>query len=74
MLSGHQLLGIGLLFNRLSEQFINIVPHQEVTVLGECRMISNRIIHAQPEKPTKHQVVVRALDQLAFEADGKEYL
>ena len=43
-------------------------------VLGENSRIPDRIIRRQTDKPTKQQIVVELLHQLAFGADRVEHL
>ena len=47
---------------------------QPVAVLGENRRRSNRVVHAEPDKPAQEQVAVHLLDQLPFRPDRQQDL
>jgi hypothetical protein len=60
--------------NRRKELGCDLSLQQPVTVLGERRMVPNRIIHAETDKPPEQQVELQPLHQLALGADAIERL
>jgi len=70
VLVGQELRSTRLVHHLAEEGPSNIRFEQPVPVLGEGRVISDRIIHRQPDEPAKQQVVVDLLDQQAVGAEG----
>src|SRR6266850_829523 len=69
-----QPLHLRLSQNRDQELGGDLSLQQPVTVLGEGRMVPDRIINAKPDKPAEQKVKLQSLHQLAFRADAIERL
>jgi hypothetical protein len=60
--------------DRLQELLGNVGFQQPVAVLGVGRMIPDRVVDAEPDKPAKQQIVIELLHQLALGPDRVERL
>src|SRR6516225_4219302 len=56
------------------ERSRDVTPHQPLSVLRECARIPYTVIHIQPHKPPKQQVVVQLLHQLSLASYGIQRL
>ena len=72
VLARQKLLDFRLIENRRKELGRNIAFEQPVPVLGEHRVIPDRIVDAQAHKPAEQKVELQPLHQLAFRADRIE--
>ena len=74
VLRGHQPLPFGQ-FQHLSEKGPgHRLIQQPLPILGEARVIPDRIIHVPPDEPTVKQIVFNMLHQLPLRADRMERL
>ena len=74
VLIGEQPGRLRLVADGLEEAPGHLSVQQPVAVLGERGVIPDRIVHGQPHKPAKEQVIVQLLHQQSFAADRIEHL
>src|SRR5476649_3085145 len=74
VLAREPLLVLGDAHNLVKEFDDRVVFDQPLAVLGEDGGYPNGIVHRQPDKPTKQQVILNLLHQLALGAHAIEHL
>jgi hypothetical protein len=67
---GQQALDPGLSQHGAEDLGGDVAIEQAVAVLGEGRVIPGRIIDPEPDEPPEEEIVLEALHQLSFRADG----
>jgi hypothetical protein len=66
VIAGHEPLHLGLRQHRRQELRRDRAFQEPIPVLGECRVIPDRIVDPEPKEPAEQQVELHPLHQLAL--------